>query len=35
MKKLIILAGLLLVMAHTAFAEQRRVFMEFNLKSNP
>lgn len=32
MKKLIILAGLLLVMAHTAFAEQRRVFMEFNLK---
>ncbi len=35
MKKLIILAGLLLVMAHTAFAEQNRVYMEFDLKCNP
>lgn len=35
MKKLIILAGLLLAMAHTAFAEQRGVLMEFHLKSNP
>lgn len=35
MKKLIILAGLLLAMPHTAFAEQRGVLMEFHLKSNP
>lgn len=35
MKKVIILAGLLLVMAHTVFAEQHGVFMEFHRKSNP
>ena len=35
MKKLIIMAGLLLTMAHTAFAEQRPVFMEFHRKSIP
>lgn len=35
MKKVIILAGLLLAMAHVAFAEQRGVFMEFHRKSNP
>ncbi len=35
MKKLIVLAGLLLVMAHSAFAERRGVFMEFHRKSNP
>lgn len=34
MKKVIILAGLLLVMAHTAFAEQRGVLMEFHRKNN-
>jgi len=35
MKKVIILVGLLLIMAHTAFAEQRGVFMDFHRKSNP
>ena len=35
MKKAIIFAGLLLVIAHTAFAEQRGVFMEFHRKINP
>lgn len=35
MKKLIILAGLLLAMAHTAFAEQQGVFMKFHSKVNP
>ena len=36
MKKAIILVGLLLItMAHTAFAEQRGVFMEFHRKINP
>lgn len=36
MKKAIILVGLLLVtMVHTAFAEQRGVFMEFHRKINP
>lgn len=33
MKKVIILVGLLLVMAHSAFAEQRGVFMEIHRKS--
>ena len=35
MKKLIILAALLLGMAHTAFATQWGVCMEFHRKSNP
>lgn len=35
MKKTIILAGLLLAMAHTAFAEQRGVLMQFHRKINP
>jgi len=35
MKKAIILVGLLLAMAHTAFAEQRGVFMEFHRTINP
>lgn len=35
MKKLIIMAGLLLVMAHAAFAEQWGVFMEIHKKSIP
>ena len=35
MKKVIILAGLLLVMAHAAFAEQRGVLMEIHNKSIP
>ena len=36
MKKVIILVVLLLTtMAHTAFAEQRGVFMEFHRKINP
>lgn len=35
MKKLIVLAGLILAMAHTAFAEQRGVLMEIHNKSNP
>lgn len=35
MKKGIIIAGLLLAMANTAFAEQWGVFMEFHRKSNP
>lgn len=35
MKKAIILAGLLLGMAHTVFATQWGVFMEFHRKSNP
>lgn len=35
MKKAIILAGLLLAMAHTAFAEQRGVLMQFHRKSSP
>ena len=35
MKKLIIMAALLLGMAHTVFAEQKGVFMEFHRKSNP
>lgn len=35
MKKAIILAGLLLAMAHTAFAEQRDVFIQFHSKINP
>lgn len=35
MKKLIILAVLLLGMAHTAFAEQRGVFMQFHRRINP
>lgn len=35
MKKVIILVGLLLVMAHTVFAEQRGVFMNFYRRSNP
>ena len=35
MKKLIIMAGLLLVMAHAAFAEQRGVLMEIHNKSIP
>lgn len=30
MKKIIILAWMLLAMAHTAFAEQRGVFMKFH-----
>lgn len=35
MKKLIILAALLLGMAHTAFAEQQGVFMQFHRRINP
>lgn len=36
MRKTILLIGLLLItMAHTAFAEQRGVFMEFHRKINP
>jgi c-di-AMP phosphodiesterase-like protein len=35
MKKVIVLAGLLLAIAHAAFAEQRGVFMEFHRKINP
>lgn len=35
MKKAIILAGLLLAMVHTTFAEQRDVFIQFHRKSNP
>lgn len=35
MKKVIIMAGLLLGMAHTAFATQWGVFMEFHRKSKP
>lgn len=35
MKKVIILAGLLLVMAHAAFAEQRGVLMEIHNKNIP
>ena len=35
MKKVIIMAGLLLVMAHAAFAEQWGVFMEIHKKSIP
>ena len=35
MKKGIIIAGLLLAMANTAFAEQWGVFMELHRKSNP
>lgn len=35
MKKVIIFAGLLLAMSHTAFAEQCGVFMEFHRKVNP
>lgn len=35
MKKAIILVGMLLTMAHIAFAEQRGVFMEFHHKINP
>ena len=35
MKKLIIMAGLLLVMAHAVFAEQWGVFMEIHKKSIP
>ena len=35
MKKVIILAGLLLVMAHATFAEQRGVLMEIHNKSIP
>ena len=35
MKKVIILAGLLLIMSFTAFAEQRGVFMDIYIKSNP
>lgn len=35
MKKLIILAALLLGMAHTAFAEQQGVFMRFYRRINP
>lgn len=34
MKKVIILAGLLLAMAHTVFAEQRDIFLEFHRKSS-
>lgn len=35
MKKLIIMAALLLGMAHTAFAEQQGVFMQFYRRLNP
>lgn len=35
MKKLIILAALLLGMAHTAIAEQQGVFMQFHRRINP
>lgn len=35
MKKTIILLGLLLVMAYTAFAEQRGIFMDLHGKINP
>lgn len=35
MKKTIILAGLLLAMVNTTFAEQRGVLMQFHRKSNP
>lgn len=35
MKKVIILVGLLLAMAHTAFAEQRGVLMEIHHRSIP
>lgn len=35
MKKVIILAGLLLFMSFTAFADQRGVFMDIYIKSNP
>ncbi len=35
MRKTVILAGLLLVMAHAVFAEQRGVLMDFHLKGNP
>lgn len=35
MRKKIILVGLLLVMAYSAFAEQRGVFMEIHRKSIP
>ena len=35
MKKVIILAGLLSVMTHAAFAEQRGVLMEIHNKSIP
>lgn len=35
MKKTIILLGLLLVMAYTAFAEQRGIFMNLHGKINP
>lgn len=35
MKKLIIMAALLLGMAHTAFAEQQGVFMQFHRRINP
>ena len=35
MKKLIILAALLLGMAHTAFAKQQGVFMQFHRRLNP
>lgn len=33
MKKLIILAGLLLVMTHTALAEQHDIFLNFHRKN--
>lgn len=35
MKKMIFIAGLLLSMALTAFAEQQGVFMQFHRKINP
>ena len=35
MKKLIIMAALLLGMAHTAFAEQQGVYMHFYRNINP
>lgn len=35
MKKVIILVGLLLAMAHVAIAKQQEVFMDFYRKSNP
>ena len=35
MKKVIMLVGLLLGMAHTVLAEERGVFMEFFLRMNP
>lgn len=34
MKKIIILVGLLLVMAHTVFAEQRDIFLDFHRTGN-